>query len=171
MLNCSFILPTFCRMGWLGLLLEKLWQLVQIGLRVCNVHPSACTVAEAIIRLWPCKPHTFRRKQILWWSEHNLPPLPSEASSSVNMKALAFGGTAPQLLADDHCFLLRKGIAKQSHFHENVHQCKLVNKLLLNISIILKEWEKKILASLLLCATLALPEISSSTPEQFWEKH
>lgn len=84
---------------------------------------------------------------------------------------LLWGTTAPQLLADDDHSLLWKDAVNQTDFQENVSLHNLVDKLLLNINIIQKEWERKTPASVLSCAILVLSDIASSTPAKLWEKY
>lgn len=84
---------------------------------------------------------------------------------------LLWGTTAPQLSADGDHSLLWKDVLNQPDFQENVSLHNLIEKLLLNVNIIQNEWERKIPASVLSCAILAVSDIASSTPAKLWEKH
>lgn len=69
--------------------------------------------------------------------------------------------------------LLWKDTVKQSHFQENVGLRELVDKLLLNIRIIQKEWERKIPASIYpvphwLCLRWLLPAHLQNSEKNIW---
>lgn len=123
-----------------------------------------------IIRTWPCKRHPFGRKRGLWWL--GAQPSPAAACRCFlrdGHDTCHLGGTTA---ADDDS-LLWKGTVKQSHFQENVGPCELVDKLLLNISVIQKEWERKIPASIYpvphwLCLRWLLPAHLQNSEKNIW---